>query len=337
MTHLRLNPVSKFQSMTRRKFFARTNVMIFFVPVVLILVFLCARYPARECSPDEQMILDSKPKYRLIILILSSPDNLERRDTIRKTWLTDRNHDAMMRHFFVVGTQDILPEQRNTLQSEKEKFDDLLLLPKLQDSYSILTKKVLYAFKGIYERYNFDFLLKCNDDSYILVHTILKELDRWQNKGTRRELYWGFFNGRALVKRNGPWKETDWILCDYYLPYALGGGYVLSYNLVKFIASNADILKLQNSEDISVGLWLAPLVNIERKHDVRFDTEYRSRGCSNQYIITHKQTIQSMRNMHEYYQTSGVLCSKEVRNRMSYQYNWTAPPSQCCNRQSGIP
>ncbi|XP_029676883.1 beta-1,3-galactosyltransferase 6 [Formica exsecta] len=337
MTHLRLNPVSKFQSMTRRKFFARTNVMIFFVPVVLILVFLCARYPARECTPDEQMILDSKPKYRLIILILSSPDNLERRDTIRKTWLADRSHDAMMRHFFVIGTQDILPEQRNTLQSEKEKFDDLLLLPRLQDSYGILTKKVLYAFKGIYERYNFDFLLKCDDDSYVLVHKILKELDRWQNKGTRRELYWGFFNGRALVKRSGPWKETDWILCDYYLPYALGGGYVLSYNLVKFIASNADILKLQNSEDISVGLWLAPLANIERKHDVRFDTEYRSRGCSNQYIITHKQTIQSMRNMHEYYQTSGVLCSKEMRNRMSYQYNWTAPPSQCCNRQSGIP
>lgn len=243
MTHLRLNPVPKFQSMTRRKFFARTNVMIFFVPIVLILVFLCARYPARECSPNEQMILDSKPKYRLIILILSSPDNLERRDTIRKTWLADRGHDAMMRHFFVIGTQDILPEQRNTLQSEKEKFDDLLLLPQLQDSYGILTKKVLYALKGIYERYNFDFLLKCDDDSYILVHKILKELDRWQNKGTRRELYWGFFNGRAHVKRSGPWKETDWILCDYYLPYALGGGYVLSYNLVKFIASNADILK----------------------------------------------------------------------------------------------
>lgn len=314
--------------------------MILFVPVALILVYLCARYPARECSPndDERTIPDpSKPKYRLVILILSGPDNLERRDTIRKTWLADRGHDAMTRHLFVVGTQDILPEQRNTLQSEKEKFDDLLLLPRLQDSYGILTKKVLHALKGVHERYNFDFLLKCDDDSYILVHRILKELDRWQNKGTRRELYWGFFNGRAQVKRSGPWKETDWILCDYYLPYALGGGYVLSYNLVKFIAGNADILKLQNAEDISVGLWLAPLANIERKHDIRFDTEYRSRGCSNQYIITHKQTIQNMRSMHEYYQASGALCSKEVRNRMSYQYNWTAPPSQCCNRQSGIP
>lgn len=88
---------------------------------------------------------------------------------------------------------------------------------------------------------------------------------------------------------------------------------------------------------MSVGLWLAPLANIERKHDVRFDTEYRSRGCSNQYIITHKQTIQNMRNMYEYYQASGALCPKEIRNRMSYRYNWTVPPSQCCTRQTGIP
>ncbi|KAL0122957.1 hypothetical protein PUN28_007549 [Cardiocondyla obscurior] len=327
--------MSKLQSINRRRFLARANVLTFLL--VVVFVFLCVRYlPTRGCQSDLQ-VSSSKTKYRLIVLILSNPDNLERRDTIRKTWLADHGHGATVRYFFVIGTQDILPEQRNTLQSEKEKFDDLLLLPRLLDSYATLTKKVLHALKAIHERHDFDYLLKCDDDSYVVLHKILKELDKWQNKGTRRELYWGFFNGRGQVKRNGPWKETDWILCDYYLPYALGGGYVLSYNLVKFIAKNVDILKLHNSEDISIGLWLAPLANIERKHDVRFDTEYRSRGCSNQYIITHKQTIPNMRSMHEYYQASGALCSKEVRNRMSYQYNWTAPPSQCCNRQSGIP
>ncbi|CAK9818268.1 Beta-1,3-galactosyltransferase 6 [Anthophora plagiata] len=234
-------------------------------------------------------------------------------------------------------TLDILPEQRETLHSEEQKFNDLLLLSRLPDSYGTLTKKVLYAFKEIYEYFNFDFLMKCDDDTFVLIHKILKELDKWENKGTKKELYWGFFNGRAQVKRSGPWKEMDWILCDYYLPYALGGGYILSYNLVKFIASNADILKLYKAEDVSVGLWVAPLANIERKHDVRFNTEYRSRGCSNQYIITHKQTIENMKNMHEYYQASGALCVKEIRNRMSYRYNWTVPPSQCCNLQSGIP
>ncbi|KAG5308215.1 B3GT6 galactosyltransferase, partial [Acromyrmex insinuator] len=334
MTYLRLDFMPKLQSIMRRRFIARANVLAFLFAVVF--VFLCLRYlPERECQSNRQTP-GSKLKHRLIALILSSPDNLERRNTIRKTWLAE--HDATVKHFFVIGTQDILPEQRNTLQSEKQKFDDLLLLPRLQDSYGMLTKKVLHTLKAVHEHYDFDYLLKCDDDSYVLVHKILKELDKWQSKGTKRELYWGFFNGRAQVKRSGPWKETDWILCDYYLPYAVGGGYVLSYNLVEFIAKNADILKLHNSEDVSVGLWLAPLANIERKHDVRFDTEYRSRGCSNQYIITHKLTVQNMLSMHDYYQASlGALCPKEFRNRMSYQYNWTVPPSQCCNRQSGIP
>lgn len=118
------------------------------------------------------------------------------------------------------------------------------------------------------------------------------------------------------------------------IPILINSSFIIFF--IKFMYINL-CLRLHNSEDVSVGLWLAPLANIERKHDVRFDTEYRSRGCSNQYIITHKQTIQNMRSMHEYYQISGALCPKEVRNRMSYQYNWTAPPSQCCNRQSGIP
>lgn len=334
VTLLPLKPTSKsLCMMIRKKLHVKLN-----IPTLLILlsiVLLCIHYlPPTKCSTDEHSA-KSKSKFRLVILILSSPDNLERRATIRKTWLAQKQ--ATVKHLFAVGTLNLLPEQRETLQSEKQKFNDLLLLSRLPDSYGTLTKKVLYSFKEIHEYYEFDFLMKCDDDTFVLVNKILKELDKWDSKGTRRELYWGFFNGRAQVKRSGPWKETDWILCDYYLPYALGGGYVLSSNIVRFIATNADILKLYKAEDVSVGLWVAPLANIERKHDVRFDTEYRSRGCSNQYMVTHKQTIESMKNMQEYYQASGSLCPKEVRNRMSYQYNWTVPPSQCCTLQSNIP
>lgn len=319
--------------MIRKKLHVKLNIPTLLI--ILLIVFLCIRYlPSTKCSLNEQEVRN-KTKFRLIVLILSSPDNLERRATIRKTWLAQKQ--ARVKHFFVIGTLDILPEQRETLHSEQQKFDDLLLLSRLPDSYGTLTKKVLYAFKEMYEYYEFDFVMKCDDDTFALVHKILKELDKWDSKGTRKELYWGFFNGKAHVKRSGPWKEIDWILCDYYLPYALGGGYILSYNLVKFIAINADILKLYKAEDVSVGVWIAPLANIERKHDIRFDTEYRSRGCSNQYIVTHKQTIEKMKNMHEYYQASGALCMKEIRNHMGYQYNWTVPPSQCCNLQSGIP
>ncbi|XP_076292018.1 beta-1,3-galactosyltransferase 6 [Lasioglossum baleicum] len=333
MTLLPTRSSSKsFSTMIRKKFYFKLNIPTLLI--VSLVIFLCFHFlSSTKCSQDDQT--NNKPKYRLVILVLSSPDNLEWRATIRKTWLA-QNY-ATVKHLFVVGTQNILPEQKETLLSEKQRFNDLLLLPRLIDSYGTLTKKILYGLKEVYEQYNFDYLMKCDDDTFVLVHKVLKELDKWDNRGTKRELYWGFFNGKAHVKRSGPWKETDWVLCDYYLPYALGGGYVLSYNLVKFIAVNMDILKLHKAEDVSVALWIAPLANIERKHDVRFDTEYKSRGCSNQYIVTHKQTIANMKNMHEYYQASGQLCVKETKNRMSYQYNWTVPPSQCCNPQAGIP
>ena len=83
----------------------------------------------------------------------------------------------------------------------------------------------------------------------------------------------GYFTGRARVKTKGPWAEPNWLvfqrfyifqvfkkskildlrhLCDYYLPNARGGGYVLGKQNVDFIADNYDKLQKWNSEDISV-------------------------------------------------------------------------------------
>lgn len=104
-----------------------------------------------------------------------------------------------------------------------------------------------------------------------------------------------------------------------------------------FLSNSQFFHRLFNSEDVSVGLWLAPVANIDRKHDFRFNTEYKSRGCSNQYIITHKQSSDDMKNLWDNYLTTGLLCAKEVQHRLSYEYNWTVQPSACCSRMAGIP
>ncbi|XP_014215111.1 beta-1,3-galactosyltransferase 6 [Copidosoma floridanum] len=305
------------------------------IPALLIIgmTTLSVHYLAsRRCPGDEDDA--SKPKYRLIVIVLSAPENSERRDVIRKTWLSPRPLEV--KSLFPIGTTKLRPEQRETVESENQKHQDLIFLPKLYDAYGTITKKVLQSFAHVITNYEFDFLLKTDDDTFALIDLILKDLNRWQNKGLRKELYWGYFDGRARARKTGPWKEINWFLCDYYLPYALGGGYVLSYNLVKFIAQNADVLKLYNSEDVSVGLWLAPLANIERRHDIRFDTEYRSRGCLNSYYVTHKQSIQEMKKLQDLYTRTGNICSHEVQNYYHYHYNWTVPPSKCCERKPGI-
>jgi len=94
-------------------------------------------------------------------------------------------------------------------------------------------------------------------------------LDDLRHSNYNKALYWGFFDGRAPVQKRGKWSETGYVLCDRYLPYALGGGYVLSHDLVEFIAENSDKLQVFKSEDVSVGTWLAPL-KINRIHDTRY-------------------------------------------------------------------
>ena len=85
-------------------------------------------------------------------------------------------------------------------------------------------------------------MFQCDDDTYIRLPEVIDEL---HHTNYESNLYWGFFDGRAPVQKSGKWQETNYVLCDRYLPYALGGGYVLSHDLVKLQ------LKLTNKNDIA--------------------------------------------------------------------------------------
>lgn len=267
----------------------------------------------------------------LVILLLSSPKNVEQRDTVRTTWLN--NDLPNVKSFFVVGTKALSSEEVSKLNEENRINRDLLLLSHVQDSYRSLTGKLVEALKWMDTNIEFSFLFKGDDDTFVRIELLLQEL---QNR-TPKRTYLGFFDGRARVKKVGQWAEPNWILCDRYLPHARGGGYVLSTDLVSYIARNSDLLQHFSSEDISVGAWLGPL-EIQRIHDPRFDTEYVSRGCSNSYIVTHKQDVEMMRAKRKSLTVSGTLCEKEFQSRLSYVYNWKVLPSLCCVRNnSAVP
>ena len=266
----------------------------------------------------------------LVILVLSGAGNHHQRNTIRETWLSDAPADLVLTKF-VIGTQSLSEAVKQNIEREQFSHNDLLLLNGLTESYRNLTSKLLYSLQWVDHTVDYKFLLKVDDDSYARVDQVVKELGL---KPPER-LYWGFFDGRAHVKKSGKWAEKDWSLCDRYLPYALGGGYVLSNDLVHYVSSNSKYLQEYLSEDVSLGAWLAPL-SVQRIHDERFDTEYVSRGCRNSYLITHKQDAMAMQRLHGNLHRLGVLCSKEEVRRESYSYNWSALPSQCCQRNPRI-
>ncbi|XP_038602488.1 beta-1,3-galactosyltransferase 6 [Tachyglossus aculeatus] len=291
--------------------------------------------PPNRAQPSQDVAVEARTF--LAVLVASGPKAAERRSIIRSTWLSGprRGRPGDVWGRFVVGTAGLPADQLRGLELEQARHGDLLLLPQLRDSYDNLTAKALEMYAWLDRHLDFQFVLKADDDTFARLDALLEEL-RAREPARRRRLYWGFFSGRGRVKPGGRWREGAWLLCDYYLPYALGGGYVLSADLVRFLSLSRDYLHAWQSEDVSLGAWLAP-VDVQRVHDPRFDTEYKSRGCDNKYLVTHKQSIEDMLEKHQTLAREGKLCKEEVRLRLSYVYDWAVPPSQCCQRKDGIP
>ncbi|XP_053546487.1 beta-1,3-galactosyltransferase 6 [Bombina bombina] len=291
-------------------------------------------YSVRGVRDPQPLQPEKSASVFLAVLIASGPKYSERRSIIRSTWLSSasRGDDGDIWCRFVIGTAGLGEEEATSLEMEQRRHGDLLLLPELRDSYENLTSKLLHMYVWLDKYVDFKFVLKADDDTFVRLDVLLEEL---KTKEPRR-LYWGFFSGRGRVKSGGKWKESAWVLCDYYLPYALGGGYVISWDLVLYLSISKDFLAQWQSEDVSLGAWLAPL-DVKRVHDPRFDTEYKSRGCNNKYIVTHKQSIEDMLEKHQTLAKDGKLCKEEIKLRLSYIYDWGVPPSQCCQRKDGIP
>ncbi|XP_073505574.1 beta-1,3-galactosyltransferase 6 [Phyllobates terribilis] len=270
----------------------------------------------------------------LAVLIASGPKYTERRSIIRSTWLSAAAsaHRGALWCRFVIGSAGLSEEEAASVEMEQRRYGDLLLLPELRDSYENLTAKLLLMYTWLDRHVDYKFVMKADDDTFARLDVLLDELKAQEPQ----RYYWGFFSGRGRVKSLGKWRESSWVLCDYYLPYALGGGYVLSWDLVRYLSLTKDYLAHWQSEDVSLGAWLAPL-DVRRVHDPRFDTEYKSRGCNNKYVVTHKQSIEDMLEKHQSLAKDGRLCREEVKLRLSYIYDWGVPPSQCCQRKDGIP
>lgn len=277
---------------------------------------------------------ERKGQYLMVLIILSSVKGKDRRDTIRETWLkgySNLSHAVLPK--FIIGGHGIPESDLQSLQAEQQIHGDILLFADLEDHYDFLTKKVLYSFLWADNQISFSYLLKCDDDTFVRLDKVSEEL---ATRTSEKSLYWGFFLGNAWIKKTGKWAEKNWFLCDHYLPYAVGGGYILSSDLIHRLAVNADGLQMYYNEDISLAVWLSPF-EIERKHDTRFNTETPSRGCKNAHIISHQQSAQDMRSKYSNLREHGVQCLRETTKYSGFEYNWNVLPSQCCKRDKELP
>lgn len=218
---------------------------------------------------------------------------------------------------------------------EASHHRDILIFPTITDSVYSLTNRTLLSFKYAYETFGFKYVLKCDDDSFVDIPRIASEL---QLRKSATPLYWGYMSGNGRVHHFGRYSEFTWNICEGYLPFALGGGYVLSREVTKILATNAEHLRRYTCEDVSVGAWLSPY-NIEVKHDARFNSNTPSRGCKDPFLLSHKVSAEKMYSYHESMMLEGRICSWRTYSYGvgGYVYNWTSRTSKCCRKNSFVP
>ena len=278
--------------------------------------------------------------YQILVLVHSSPSALERRNAVRETWLKDNPQPSVYVGRFVVGLAGLTPADLTLLACEQVKYGDILFLPKIEEppgnerDYSS-SEKLLQSFEWVVANVDFHYIFKCTDSTYADLKAISEELE--SREATADDYLWGFFAGGVQATEDGHLGERNWTLCTHYLPYPEGGGYVVSRQLVMLLNTLREDLEHYEHDDIALGVWLSPFNGIERHHDVRFNTGHYSRGCHNIYLVTHKESAQSMRRKYLSRSRSSVLCEKEFSAKPSYQYNWTVPSNRCCIRDSGVP
>lgn len=95
------------------------------------------------------------PQTTLLIGIVSCQKNILLHHHLRQTWLSQMRPD-IVKHLFIIGR----PGQPDHVKGSELYLD-------CDDSYEKLPQKVIRFLKYANKNLNFDYLLKCDDDSYV--------------------------------------------------------------------------------------------------------------------------------------------------------------------------
>ncbi|XP_048843556.1 UDP-GalNAc:beta-1,3-N-acetylgalactosaminyltransferase 2-like isoform X1 [Brienomyrus brachyistius] len=155
-----------------------------------------------------------------------------------------------------MSTQEsLLAQEEELLEQESQRHGDLVFVD-MVDTYRNIPSKVLQFYKWSLRNTDFRLLLKTDDDCYIDVDAVLRRIkDRHLS---RKNFWWGNFRQNWPVDRVGKWQELEYS-SPVYPAFACGSGYVVSRDLVEWLAFNAEKLKAYQGEDVSMGIWMAAL------------------------------------------------------------------------------
>ncbi|KAJ1690486.1 hypothetical protein LUZ63_014641 [Rhynchospora breviuscula] len=260
--------------------------------------------PRTHPSFSPQQVLEMTDKWQarplpkepaqLFIGILSATNHFAERMAIRKTWMqypAIQLGNAVARFFVALSPRK---EVNAAMKKEAEYFGDIVILPFL-DRYDLVVLKTFAICEYGVQNITSGYIMKCDDDTFVRVDVVLKEISVM---GQNKPIYMGNLNLLHRPLRNGKWAVTyeEWPE-ELYPPYANGPGYIISYDIAKYIVSQHTDhrLRLFKMEDVSMGMWVeefnsTSLPPVEYLHSWKF-CQY---GCVENYYTAHYQSPRQM-------------------------------------------
>ena len=207
---------------------------------------------------------------RLLILIISAPDERERRATIRSTWAHDlRLRQSEAARVFVVNARS-RSEQR-LLEAERLEFDDILMDGRVVEEYNGMTQKVISAlhWASMQPSQQLRYVAKIDSDNFVHVGFLSRIADKvWTAHGSlwmagyqkdiKRSL-------RPIRDKNYKWHVSAKEYPFHFFPtYLHGPHYIMTLEAARKATGNETL------KEIASGLAL-------RKEDVYVTGIVRSR------------------------------------------------------------
>lgn len=189
-------------------------------------------------------------KQDFIMLIMNCKKYAKKALFQKNTWL--KTIPKFLKYYHVIGDENLDCEF---------KFDELnnILWVKTPDDYNSLPKKVITAYKAIYETFIFNYLFKTDDDQILIKPKFFNTICKLVNKTVPKYHYGGFtinITKPYLSEYNRIHPELPQHLPLYVTKYCSGRFYFLSKSAVSSLICKRENIIKEYLEDYAIGLNL---------------------------------------------------------------------------------
>ena len=254
----------------------------------------------------------------LVVMVVSGIKNFLRRMAIRNTWGSDVHERlAKARLLFLVGRSSDMHFQPQ-IEKESKLFNDIIQT-NVEDKYENLTNKSLAMVQWVRDFCSgAKFVLKTDDDMYINLPNLLKELL------LLHEIHFFFcyvFKGAPPVRdKNSKWYiSMEEYKYSYFPKYCSGTAYAFSANTATDLYESSKRTKQLKMEDVYITGLLAQNLNIPLIHSDGFwFLKRKSTGCDYETAISgHEVPVREMYIIHAQLQDTAIDCKTNTNKAIS--------------------